>query len=404
MTKRSLKIVSIGMGAVLAGAFLVAGFGSSWFKNGDITTWYNSWGKGNQTTVTPPDDTGDNTPPAVNIEGENVGINGTLLPSEVKGNGVRLMAAAIAEEDYSEYGISPLVDSAYTVTATVEPETATDKTISYSMQFITTDGEEEYPAYVTWANGENPANYLTISQGSAGSAEAVLTVQTAFGAPIKVTATSNSNPDVSASFVVHYIQRMESVTASIAAPNGGAGVLAIGANTSFTLIPKFGVGTVRGDYTISGKLGFSDTYFWPLIKSNSNYAKINSDGSWSGSWALKEGLESVSVPLGRNYNFTSGSFKIDISNFVTLTGGGNNKAILDPLTTAIYEVNKDFTASDSVKCGSVTFTVSYEFFDHNGNGSYTSSLTTRVSIDKLDMSAVQIPVSNISLDKTEVYI
>ncbi len=399
MNKKSFitGIVSLVIAAAL---FVTVSIGSLGFTNWNVKTWFNSWGKGGQTSVTPPDNMGDITPPAVDFEGENAGVNGALLPSEVKGNGVRLMVSAIAAEDYAEYGVSPLSDSAYTVTATIEPDSATDKTVTYSMAFDTSESSN----YETWANGENPADYLTISQGSAGSAEAVLSVQAEFGAPIKVTATSQSTPEVSASFVVHYIQRMESVTASIAAPNGGAGVLAIGARTSYTVIPKFGTGTVRGDYRVGAKLGFSDTYFWPQVKNNSNYKNINSDGTWSGTWSLKEGLESVEAPIGRIYNQMSGSFQVNISDFVTLTGGGNSNAVLNPLTTAIYEANKNFTASDSVKCGRVKFTVSYGFFDHSGNGSYSNSLSTYVSIDKLDMSAVQIPVSNITVDKTEVYI
>ena len=55
MTKKTL-------GGICAGLFagiltLTAGIGSSWFTNGNIGTWFNSWGKGNQEIKQP-----DNTP------------------------------------------------------------------------------------------------------------------------------------------------------------------------------------------------------------------------------------------------------------------------------------------------------------------------------------------------------
>ena len=45
--------------------------------------------------------------------------NGGAVVGESTGNGVKLMTAKIAKEDYAANGISPLAETAYTLTATI---------------------------------------------------------------------------------------------------------------------------------------------------------------------------------------------------------------------------------------------------------------------------------------------
>lgn len=53
--------------------------------------------------------------------------NGETVIGESMGNGVKVMSAKIAKEDYVTNGISPLAETAYTLTATVLPADTTNK-------------------------------------------------------------------------------------------------------------------------------------------------------------------------------------------------------------------------------------------------------------------------------------
>ncbi|MDE5548239.1 MAG: hypothetical protein K2J30_04530, partial [Clostridia bacterium] len=155
------------------------------------------------------------------------------------------MSAAIAEEDYAAYGISTLSESAYTITATVEPDSATDKSLTCSMAFDFSQDSINL-RYEQWANGKNPATYVSITQSADDALTFILSVKAAFGAPIEVTFTSVSNPDASASFTLNYIARLVDCDITIASSNGGANILAIGSATSCVLIPHYSDGTVYG--------------------------------------------------------------------------------------------------------------------------------------------------------------
>lgn len=112
---------------------LVCGIGSSWFTNGDIATWFNSWGKGTEQEQ-----------PADEEQGEETGEEqeqGGMLVEEGDSNGISLMSVKIAAADYDEYGISPMAESAQLLTATITPDTAADKAVDWSVSFVNPSSE-----------------------------------------------------------------------------------------------------------------------------------------------------------------------------------------------------------------------------------------------------------------------
>ncbi len=242
--RNGYKILAIVLALVFFAAFLVAGFGSSWFKNGDITTWYNNWGKGEEQGET---------------GGDNLGTSGALLPSVVEGKGMKLVSAPIPEADFGAYGIAEQSDSAYTVTATVLPEFAADKTVTVSAKFAN--------ASSAWASGKTLSSYVTVANQSSGSATVIVTIKQAFGEPVTVTIVSNADPEVSASFPVHYVKRITNISSSVTY-GGVATKIALGKDVNYTVTPTFGVGTVQGTTTVSAKINFSATNFWTNLKGN----------------------------------------------------------------------------------------------------------------------------------------
>lgn len=81
---------------------------------------------------------------------------GLLIPSETKGNKIALMSSVIETSDYDEYGISPQTDSAYTVTAVVYPELATNRNVTWSIAWR--------DATKTWSSGKTVTDYVTFNE------------------------------------------------------------------------------------------------------------------------------------------------------------------------------------------------------------------------------------------------
>ncbi len=103
---------------------------------------------------------------------------------------IKLMSATIAPDDYEAYGVSETALKAYTLTATYAPSYVTGAAVDWSVSFVEPDSE--------WATGKTATDYIKATPESDGALVAVVECYAAFGADIQVTATSRTNPDVSA--------------------------------------------------------------------------------------------------------------------------------------------------------------------------------------------------------------
>lgn len=325
-------------------------------------------------------------PAEIETGGDNIGSGGSLLPSEVKGSGIRLLSAVIPEEEYSEYGIDAQADSAYSVTAIIEPEEATNKAVRYTAKFEN--------ASSSWANGKAVSDYVTVSQSSAGSLTASVTVNQAFGEPVTITATSEDNADISASFPVHYVKRIASVTSSVACAGTGTYSIGLGKDTSYTTAITMGTGTVQGTFEVSAKISFSDSYFWAPFKSNQYYTQGMNYSGYSGSITPKMGGWDLTLS---KTDGSSGNFSLtDSRDFFTLNGGGNSQGVYERMNTALYQTTKGWTTSSSNALGNVTFTIVNKYVDSNGTVQFTESKTSQALIKAINMSAISVSVSSVS--------
>lgn len=182
-TKNAIAAV---VAIVLAVVIVIAcGIGSSWFTNSDIATWFNSWGKGEQTEQT---------------EEETPADEGGMQIGESAGSGISLMSAKIAAADFEEYGISPMAESAQQLTATITPANATNKAVDWSVRFK--------DANSAWANGKTVTDYVTVTPTSDGALTANVECKKAFGEQIEVVVTSRQNTQASATATVDYAKRL----------------------------------------------------------------------------------------------------------------------------------------------------------------------------------------------------
>ena len=82
----------------------------------------------------------------------NDGING----------GISLMSEKISPADFEAYGVSPLAESAQTVTATIQPSDALNKAVDWSVAWAN--------ASSAWADGKTVTDYVTVTPTSDGAA------------------------------------------------------------------------------------------------------------------------------------------------------------------------------------------------------------------------------------------
>ena len=90
-----------------------------------------------------------------------------------------------------------------TVQASIKPDNATNKNVSWSVVFVNPES--------TWAKGKNVNDYITVTPQSVGSNIATVECLNAFGEQIKITVTSESNPEAKAETTVDFAKRISKV-------------------------------------------------------------------------------------------------------------------------------------------------------------------------------------------------
>lgn len=173
---------------------------------------------------------------------------GGAVITEGESSGIKLMSVKIPAAQYEEYGISPLADTAYQLTATIIPENATDKTVDWTIAWAesrgehtggtnainpvdsTYDSDDTHDTSNSWSEGKTVTDYVTVTPTSDGALTANVECLKDFGAQVKVTVTSRDNSDVKANCLVDYTQKLQGVKATF-----GSTVLTDGIAKSFDL-------------------------------------------------------------------------------------------------------------------------------------------------------------------------
>ena len=121
----------------------------------------------------------------------------------------------ISPEEYGDYGIMPIAESAQSITATVTPANAEDKKLVWSIAWESgTSGK--------FGNGKTVTEYVSGS-ASQDTLTYTLSCKQAFGEVIVVTAAIDGNPSVKATKKVQYQQKPEQTwTVNIAYTNSTA--------------------------------------------------------------------------------------------------------------------------------------------------------------------------------------
>lgn len=158
-------------------------------------------------------------------------------------NNMRVSSMLIAASDYAEYGVSPMAETAYALTATVlDEEGLSDgipQNVTYSCAWANASSE--------WATGKDIADYYKVTSTGINTANAECLQ--AFGEPIIITATSDFNEDAYCTWQADYVKRVENVELDYL---NGAKTIEIGSAQSLDIDITYGIGTITGDFIING--------------------------------------------------------------------------------------------------------------------------------------------------------
>lgn len=252
--------------AVSVAGALVVGLGavSSWFTNWDTKTWF---GRGGDNSTVQPDIPDD---PREPVTGDGTTKDGAVV-SNVECNGIRLLSAKLPVAAYAANGVSEQSDTAYTITATVEPAETTNKAVDWSIAWTNAES--------SWASGKTVTDYVTVTPSASGSLTATVECKQAFGEQVIVTCTSRDNSELTATCTVDYMKKITSLEMSVislfnesgsycmpkpaAVPKfstsgTGGGKLYNNHRYVFQVVPRLTVGTLNDTYTYSFYSTMSD--------------------------------------------------------------------------------------------------------------------------------------------------
>ena len=220
---------------------------------------------------------------------EETADNGGAIIGESVGSGVKVMSAKIAPENYAANGVSAQAETAYTLTATVLPEKASNKAVDWTVSFVN-------PASA-WATGKTVTDYVTVTPTADGALTANVECLQAFDEQIKVTVTSRSNADATATCLVDYAERVSGYTLTLS--NGGVTISS--SDPEYTVTGNSSVSISKGEYTKTvGTIeeNFTGTY---VIRGNASFA---ANMSSIGVNATVKQVSGSVVPVGEDI-FTS---------------------------------------------------------------------------------------------------
>lgn len=231
--KSAMRIGAIVFALVLLiGIVTAVGIGSSWFKNKNVRTWFNSWGKNkNGGTV------------AISSTGEKINAGGEYNMPQA----ITVMPLAVSKE-----------------TGQYVPSGEITLIANLSNEFIR--GTFEFSSKFTesgtgWETDKNVSDYLQVTPS--GSDTVKLKVLAAFGAPIELTATLQGS-DSAATCKIDYLKKFVGDITMVAMYNSDGGNPDFGTNNKFVFDCTLGTGTVASedialaDCSISLTSGFAE--------------------------------------------------------------------------------------------------------------------------------------------------
>lgn len=329
--------------AILALAIVIIGVGSSWFTNPAVKTWF-----GATEQEQPKPDEGKNPEADKGTGGMDI-ADGSVTES-----GIKLNRRVISRASYEEEGISPLAESAYTLTVSVQPAGATD-------------------SFVWTITGNDDEGVTLTPMGKS----AKVVCNKAFSTQKVIKVTSKSNSAITASCTVDYYKRLQGVTL-----NAPATLKLNTTSTDYTvsLSPTYGVGT-KLDTTVT-----ISSISVKLI--NQMYNNIH---------VIYNGMEADGKKTVTG-NASTGKFSLVMS--PTVESSFFNKIKGADIPAFYAEYFNDFLSSCKAYSANNQYEISVAWSAARAGGTIDSGTVKKEG--KFDVSALKVDATNASLSDSSI--
>ena len=286
----------------------------------------------------------------------------------------------IARKYYSTMGIPASVESAYTLTATLEPGNSDNQRVVWTVEFVNPSSE--------WATGKNPANYVKAQPTVDGSTQAVVTCLQAFSEPINVIATSEDNEAATANCLCDYVKRIVGMDLEIS-----SNTVAFGAVYTVDATPQYGEGTITGDYS-------ENSYTLQLVSQIRDHLdgltyKDPKMSSVTASYTASSVVKINSSTVERTFSF-AGSEPYDVFGSLAFESLGASSIAVSGLRTLVNNTFKQ--RINAISGAHMTFTFDFTY-TYEGN-SYVE--TTATAGLRFDAETLAIHVVSLSLDNDHI--
>ena len=270
-----------------------------------------------------------------------------------------------------------------TLTATINPTTAADKSVTWTMGWATTN---------SWTSGKNVSDYVTLTQSSTNQLVATVQAKKPFATKINVVCTSTINPEAKATCVLDYGQRL-STTGSLCFAHGGNVISSDGVQTVSALyFPGLNPYMVRYAQAVTLQDSYKTDYTVPVSNRTVTYSAKPSSGFYN---ALK----------------TQGGAKGSSATFVSIANDDhlgantvNEGAVISALTSlSLFDgLVADITAA--VNKFNTAVLANQDAYDYELKVVVSTDYETAEYIFqcKFDRSSAVFTAQSVSVDKTSV--
>ena len=272
------------------------------------------------------------------------GGGGIMAPVEDSVEAMGLSVTKLAREEYGDYGIMPIADTAFTIKASYTDTAVTYKELDWTIKW-------KSGASGQWGDGKTVTEYATISP-SQDTLTLTLTVKKAFGEQIIITATNRLNPECTKSATLDYAKRVT--------------------NVSWTFVGKGGT-TTEG----------SSQYKFPGVVSGDKTAKMTTvtpKYTYSDTYSVDDTFEVTSLKIRVKQDFLT-NLKSAIAGSSVYSGDA--KKVIDSIDMAQFGTNQSFTEVWGSVPDISVFQVLWSEITRDTTFAYTSSTALDNSLKQL---------------------
>lgn len=286
-----------------------------------------------------------------------------LVVDGIAGQGIRLAGTRIDPEMYAANGVTPLAEDAFTLKATVQPVTASNQGLLWTIDW--TDAENE------WAADKDAEDYITLSPTGLNC---TVTCLQPFAAQATVTCTSEENAEITTACTVDFRERLDKAVFKLTMNDreytvtDGTEVPNLTSGTANVDIVKT-IGSIASEYTASVTVSATDEFVAWIENGYGNY------------WG--NGIDNViDIPSG---SFSYDDFFYDLIEPNTWGGGAGSYG--DYILAEIISKVSDGTYSGNV----LEFTVTV-----------TGGETPVEFVYECPMGDITIPMGSLSLNESGI--